>query len=91
MMNWDHIEGNWKQIRGKVREHWGRLTDDDLDIIAGRRDQLVGRIQYAYGCLREEAEKQVRDFENKLDDFATQARSFAGNIKPKDRGASASR
>jgi len=90
-MNWDQIEGNWMHFRGKVREHWGRFTDDDLDIIAGRRDQLLGRIQHAYGCAREEAEQQVRDFENKLDDFAAQARTFAGNLKPKDPRASAHR
>jgi len=90
-MNWDQVQGNWKQLRGKVREHWGRFTDDDLDIIAGRRDQLLGRIQNAYGCAREEAEQQVRDFENKLDDFAAQARTFAGNLKTKPPRASATR
>ena len=63
-MNWDQIEGNWKIVRGNVRERWGKLTDDDLDVIAGKRDQLVGRLQKAYGFAREEAERQVNDFEN---------------------------
>jgi uncharacterized protein YjbJ (UPF0337 family) len=67
-MNWDRIEGNWKQIRGKVKEHWGKLTDDDLDVIAGKRDQLVGRIQEQYGITREEAEKQVELFGGRFRD-----------------------
>lgn len=62
-MNWDRIEGNWKQFTGKVREKWGALTDDDFDKIAGKRDQLIGRIQERYGIAKDEAEKQVRDFE----------------------------
>lgn len=63
-MNWDQIEGNWKIVRGSVRERWGKLSDDDLDVIAGKRDQLVGRLQKAYGVAREEAERQVNDFQN---------------------------
>lgn len=58
-MNWDRIEGNWKQFKGKVKEQWGDLTDDDLDKIEGKRDQLVGSIQERYGCAKDEAEKQV--------------------------------
>ncbi len=65
-MNWDQIEGNWKQMSGKVREQWGRLTDDELTKIAGQRDQLVGAIQKRYGVAVEEAEKQVRAFEDTL-------------------------
>src|SRR5215467_7459455 len=61
-MNWDRIEGKWKQSVGKVKEHWGKLTDDDLDLIAGKRDQLVGRIQERYGIARDAAEQQVDDF-----------------------------
>jgi uncharacterized protein YjbJ (UPF0337 family) len=59
MMNSDQFEGKWKQVKGSVREQWGKLTDDDMDTIAGRRDQLVGRIQERYGVAREEAEKQA--------------------------------
>ncbi len=58
-MNWDRIEGHWKQLKGKVREEWGELTDDDFDVINGRKDQLAGRIQERYGIAREEAEEQV--------------------------------
>lgn len=58
-MNWDRIEGNWKQFKGRVKEQWGKLTDDDIDVIAGKRDQLVGKIQESYGIGKDEAEKQV--------------------------------
>lgn len=62
-MNWDTIEGNWKEYKGKVKAQWGKLTDDRLDEIAGKRDQLAGEIQKAYGVTKEEAEKQIKDFE----------------------------
>ena len=62
-MNQDRIEGRWKQWKGKVKEQWGRLTDDDLDVIAGRREQLLGRIQQRHGLARDEAERQVSDWE----------------------------
>ncbi|NUU02734.1 CsbD family protein [Herbaspirillum robiniae] len=68
-MNWDIVEGNWKQFKGKAKEQWGKLTDDDLDIIAGKRDQLAGRIQEAYGVNKDEAEKQIRDFEKRNDNW----------------------
>lgn len=64
-MNWDTIAGNWKQYKGKVREQWGKLTDDHLESIAGRRDQLIGKLQEAYGIGKDEAEAQIRDFENR--------------------------
>jgi len=62
-MNEDTIKGNWKQFKGKVKEQWGKLTDDDLDVIAGKRDQLVGKIQERHGIARDDAEKQVSDWE----------------------------
>lgn len=62
-MNWDSIEGNWEEFKGKVKTQWGKLTDDRLDVIAGRRDQLRGEIQKAYGITKDEAEKQVKAFE----------------------------
>jgi uncharacterized protein YjbJ (UPF0337 family) len=65
-MNWDQIEGKWKQIKGQLREKWGNLTDDDLEMIAGKRDQLIGRLQVRYGIAKEEASKQVDDFANSL-------------------------
>lgn len=68
-MNQDRIEGRWKQLKGKVREQWGKLTDDDLDVIAGRRDQLLGRIQQRHGLARDEADRQVQKWERSNPDF----------------------
>ena len=62
-MNWDQIEGNWKQTKGMVKEQWGKLTDSDLDSIAGKRDQLAGKIQHSYGVGKDEAEKQIGEWE----------------------------
>lgn len=67
-MNEDRVEGNWKQFKGKVKEQWGKLTDDDLDVIAGRRDQLAGKLQERHGLARDEAEKQINDFEKRYPD-----------------------
>ncbi len=64
-MNWDRIEGNWKQIKGDALERWGKLTDDDWDVIGGKRDKLVGRIQERYGKSRDEAEREVDDWGRK--------------------------
>jgi uncharacterized protein YjbJ (UPF0337 family) len=64
-MNQDRIEGNWTQFKGKVKEQWGKLTDDDLDIIAGKRDQLLGRIQERHGIAKDEAEKQLDAFQER--------------------------
>jgi len=65
-MNWDRIEGNWKQFAGKAKESWGKLTDDDISVVNGKRDQLVGCIQNRYGIAKDEAEKQVKAWESKL-------------------------
>jgi len=67
-MNWDRIEGNWKQFKGKVKEKWGNLTDSDLDSIAGKRDQLAGKIQESYGVGKDEAERQLKDWESRFDE-----------------------
>ena len=64
-MNEDTIAGNWKQFKGKVKEQGGKLTDDDLDVIAGKRDQMVGRMQERYGIAKDEAEKQLSDWETR--------------------------
>ena len=69
-MNWDRIEGRWQETKGKIREQWGKLTDDDLDIIAGKRDQLVGILQRRYGETRDEMERQVREFEDRFETAA---------------------
>lgn len=65
-MNWDLVEGKWKQMKGQIREKWGNLTDDDLEMIAGKRDQLIGRLQVRYGIAKEEAAKQVDEFADSL-------------------------
>ena len=71
-MNWDRIEGNWKQFTGKVQQQWGKLTNDDLDVIDGRREELSGRIQKVYGVTKDEADRQITQFADTLgDDRAT--------------------
>jgi uncharacterized protein YjbJ (UPF0337 family) len=67
-MNWDQIEGKWMQFRGRVKERWGRLTDDDLDVINGRREQLQGKLEERYGIAKEAAEQEVRDFLDMVDE-----------------------
>jgi uncharacterized protein YjbJ (UPF0337 family) len=65
-MNWKEFEGRWNQITGQVRSQWGKLTDDDLTLVAGKRDQLIGKVQERYGILKDEAEKQVDEWINKF-------------------------
>ena len=67
-MNWDRIEGNWKQFKGTVKQQWGKLTDDQLDVIAGKREHLAGRIQEAYGISHEAAEDQISDWQKNQKD-----------------------
>jgi uncharacterized protein YjbJ (UPF0337 family) len=62
-MNWDRVQGTWLQFRGKVKERWGKLTNDDLDLIDGKRDQLLGRIQERYGIAKDEAERELQEWE----------------------------
>jgi uncharacterized protein YjbJ (UPF0337 family) len=61
-MDWDRIQGNWKQFTGKVKEQWGKLTDDEIDEIAGRRDQLEGKIQERYGLAKDQVRSDVDDW-----------------------------
>jgi uncharacterized protein YjbJ (UPF0337 family) len=61
-MNWDQVKGQWSQMKGSVRKQWGKLTDDDLDVIAGERERLVGKIQERYGIAKEEADKQIANW-----------------------------
>lgn len=68
-MNWDIAEGNWKQFKGKVKTRWGKLTDDHLDVIAGKRIELAGKIQEVYGITKDEAEKQIKSFEKLNEDL----------------------
>lgn len=67
-MNWDRIQGNWKQVVGKAKEQWGKLTDDDLTVAAGHRDQLAGKLQERYGITREEAVTQLDAWQRQADD-----------------------
>jgi uncharacterized protein YjbJ (UPF0337 family) len=61
-MNWDQVEGKWKQMKGSVKEKWGKLTDDDLEQIAGLRDQFVGKLQERYGIAKEEAQRKADEW-----------------------------
>lgn len=72
-MNWDQINGKLLQLKGQVREKWGKLTDDDLNVIAGRRDQLLGKVQERYGVARDVAEKQVKEWERAIEEAAREA------------------
>jgi len=65
-MNWDRIEGNWKQFKGNVKEQWGKLTDDQLDVIAGKRGNLAGKIQETYGISKDETEKQLTAWQKRM-------------------------
>ncbi|MER8722599.1 CsbD family protein [Mesorhizobium sp. M0999] len=66
-MDWNRVEGNWKQFKGKVKEQWGKLTDDDLDRIAGNRDQLEGTIQERYGIEKDRVRREVEDWYGRQD------------------------
>jgi len=67
-MDWNRVEGNWKQLRGKAKQQWGKLTDDDLTYAAGRREELAGKIQERYGVAKEAAQKQADEWAMKADD-----------------------
>lgn len=67
-MNWDRIEGNWKQFTGQIKEQWSKLTQDELDAIAGKRDRLAGRIQETYGITKEATEKQIAAWQSRQKD-----------------------
>jgi uncharacterized protein YjbJ (UPF0337 family) len=77
-MNWDQISGMWKQVKGRIRERWGKLTDDDLDVINGRREEFIGKIQQRYGIAREEAERQADEFTREFD--ASEGSRRAGGL-----------
>lgn len=62
-MNWNQVEGDWKQFKGKVKERWGKLTDDELDTINGKKEHLLGKIQERYGIAKNEVEEQLKKFE----------------------------
>ena len=58
-MNWDRVQGNWKEFKGKVKQKWGKLTNDDLDVVEGKRQELAGRLQRRYGYAKDQAEKEI--------------------------------
>ena len=68
-MNQDQAAGKWQQAKGKIKQQWGKLTDDDLTVLEGRRDQLAGKIQERYGIAKEEAERQIREFRDRNRDL----------------------
>ena len=68
-MNWDRIQGKWKQFKGSAKQQWGKLTDDELDVINGSRERLTGSIQEAYGITRDEVEKQVSEWLNRQKEY----------------------
>lgn len=65
-MNWDQVAGRWKEFKGKAKEQWGELTDDELDKVEGKRDQMVGLIQRKYGYAKDQAEKEVDAWSNRV-------------------------
>jgi uncharacterized protein YjbJ (UPF0337 family) len=65
-MNWDQVEGKWKQLTGSVKQQWAKLTDDDLTFISGKKDELIGKVQERYGISREEAQKQADAWSDSL-------------------------
>jgi uncharacterized protein YjbJ (UPF0337 family) len=70
-MNWDQMEGKWKQFRGSLKEKWGKLTDDDLDYIGGKKDRFIGRLQERYGHSKEEAERHADEYIRSVGESAT--------------------
>ncbi len=69
-MNWDRIEGDWKQLKGNIKVRWGKLTDDQLDVIAGKREILAGKIQEVYGISKEDVEKQLTEWQARIKETA---------------------
>lgn len=86
-MNWDTIQGNWKQVTGQAKQQWGKLTDDDLQVVAGHRDQLAGKLQERYGMAKDEAEKQLKAWEEQATEawFTTAETPAAGKSAPADK------
>jgi uncharacterized protein YjbJ (UPF0337 family) len=81
-MNWDRVQGNWKQFKGKVQEQWGKLSDDHIDVINGRREMLAGKLQESYGITKDEAERQISDWEHSVSDASDDA---VGDVRKKTR------
>ena len=84
-MNWDRIEGNWKQFKGQVHAKWGKLTDDNLTVINGRREILLGKLQEAYGLSKDEAERQIHEWTQSVDHSS--AKGDGSEPKPRTMNA----
>jgi len=82
-MNQDQMEGKWKQWKGAAKEQWGKLTDDDLDIIAGRQDQLIGKIQERYGIAKAAAKKEADAWMKMMESNAEEAGARHGHMAGK--------
>ena len=67
-MNWERVQGQWNQLKGELKSKWAKLTDDDLKIVGGKKDQLIGKLQERYGVMKDEAERQVNEWVAKLGD-----------------------
>ena len=80
-MNWDQIQGKWKQMKGDIRTRWGKLTDDDLHLVGGEKDKLVGSIQERYGIEKDEAQRQVDDWHRSLGESNERAREENENYR----------
>ena len=90
-MNWDQVEGKWKQMKGEAKTRWGKLTDDDLDTVAGQRDKLVGSVQERYGIAKDQAQREVADWNTSLRDDNEAARERGAEserVRDLDRKAS---
>jgi uncharacterized protein YjbJ (UPF0337 family) len=74
-MNWDRVQGNWKQLKGKAQEKWGKLTNDHLDVINGKRESLAGQLQEAYGISKDEAERQINEWQHSVADVANDSKA----------------
>jgi uncharacterized protein YjbJ (UPF0337 family) len=86
-MNWDQVEGKWKQYAGNVREKWGKLTDSDIETIRGQRDQLIGKIQERYGIAKEAAQQEVDAFVSALKDEDAEDRRSSRRSRSKAHSA----
>jgi uncharacterized protein YjbJ (UPF0337 family) len=90
-MNWDQIEGKWKRFTGSARARWGKLTDNDWEMIAGEKDQLVGRIRELYGVAKAEAEKQADEWSHALKKSESESNAGTRLQKPRIRIRNGSR
>ena len=81
-MNWDQMEGKWKQVKGSIKERFGKLTDDDLQVISGNRDRLIGKLQERYGIAREEAQKRADEWAQLLQEEASEQQPKTSTGRP---------